>query len=88
MGRCTTRLCGFSPWIAEKSKFSKLIFLDIVITYNDHPRYVKHVLGRIYMFFTIFGFWAHRTWSPKGLLHNLPILFFTVSNSNIEVFET
>ena len=24
---------------------------DIVITYNDHPRYVKHVLGRIYVVF-------------------------------------
>ena len=25
---------------------------DILITQNDHPRYVKHVLGRIYVFFT------------------------------------
>ena len=24
---------------------------DIVITYNDHPSYLKHVLGRIYILF-------------------------------------
>ena len=28
------------------------VFFDTMITYNDHPSYVKHVLGRIYMFFT------------------------------------
>ena len=31
-------------------------FFDIVITQNGHPRYVRHVLGRIYMFFTLFGY--------------------------------
>ena len=30
-------------------------FFDIVTTKNDHPRYVKHVLGCIHMFFTLFG---------------------------------
>ena len=30
-------------------------FLDIVTTQNGHPRYVKHGLGRIYVFFTLFG---------------------------------
>ena len=30
-------------------------FFDIVTTQNDHPSYVKHVLGRIYVFFTLFG---------------------------------
>ena len=29
---------------------------DIMITRYDHPSYVKHVLGRIYMFFTLFGY--------------------------------
>ena len=29
---------------------------DLMITYNDHPRYVKHVLRRIYVFFTLFGY--------------------------------
>ena len=35
-------------------------FFDIVTTQNDHPRYVKHVLGRIYVFFTLFGYRPHR----------------------------
>ena len=30
-------------------------FFDIGITKNHHPRYVKHVLGRIYIFFNLFG---------------------------------
>ena len=29
---------------------------DIVTTQYDHPRYVQHVLGRIYMIFTLFGY--------------------------------
>ena len=29
---------------------------DIVTTQNDHPTYVKHVLGRIYMFSRLFGY--------------------------------
>ena len=52
----TTRSCSFSPWVAQKWKFSKLVFFDVVTTQNDHPRYVKHVLGRMYMFFTLFGY--------------------------------
>ena len=44
------------------------------------------------MFFTLFGFWAHG-WeggggSPKGLVHNLLIHFFTLYNSKIEAFKT
>ena len=31
-------------------------FFDTMITQNDHPRYVKHVLGRIYVFFSLFGY--------------------------------
>ena len=34
-------------------------FFDIVTTQYDHPRYVKYVLGRIYVFFTLLGYWAH-----------------------------
>ena len=29
---------------------------DIVTTQYDHPRYVKHVLGHIYMIFKLFGY--------------------------------
>ena len=65
-------------------------FFDIVTTQNDHPRYVKHVLGRIYMFFTLFGYWPHGGGggAPKGLVHNLLMQFFTLGSSKIEVFET
>ena len=30
----------------------------MVTTQYDHPCYPKHVLGRIYMFFTLFGYWV------------------------------
>ena len=29
----------------------------LVTTSNDHPTYLKHVLGRIYVFFTLFGYY-------------------------------
>ena len=54
-------------------------FYDIVITSNDHPRYVKHVLGRIYMCFsTYLGIRSGGGGggSPKGLVHNLLMHFF------------
>ena len=31
-------------------------FYVIVTTQYDHPSYVKHVLGRIHMIFTLFGY--------------------------------
>ena len=37
---------------SSKVTVFEIYFLDIVITKSDHPRYVKHVLGRIYVFFT------------------------------------
>ena len=43
-----------------KNRSFRNFFFDIVTTHNDHPRYVKHVLGRIYMFFTVFGYWSHK----------------------------
>ena len=39
----------------SKIEVFETCFYDIVITENDHPLYVKHVSGRIYMFFTPFG---------------------------------
>ena len=33
-------------------------FFDTQISRNDHLRYVKHVLGSIYVFFTLFGYRA------------------------------
>ena len=37
----------------SKIKVFQTCFYDIVTTRYDHPRYVKHVLGRIYVFFTL-----------------------------------
>ena len=45
----------FTPG-SSKIEVFKIGFYDIVITQNDHPRYVKHVLGYIYMFFILFGY--------------------------------
>ena len=39
----------------SKIEVSKTYFIDIVTTDNDHPRYVKHVLGHIYVFFHLLG---------------------------------
>ena len=37
---------------------SETYFSYIVTTQNDHPTYVKHVLGSIYVLFTLFGYWV------------------------------
>ena len=43
----------------DKSKIKVFeFFFDTVITLNDPLRYVKHVLGCIYFFFTLFGYWV------------------------------
>ena len=58
-------------------------------TQNDHPNYVKHGLGRIYVFLTLFGYQVRGGGggSPRELVHNLLMQFFTPDNSKIEVFE-
>ena len=48
----------FSPG-SSKIEVFELCFFDIVTTQNDHPTYVKHVLGRVYMFSSLFGYWPH-----------------------------
>ena len=40
---------------SSKIEVPETCFFDIVITQNDHSRYVKHVLGRIYVFYPYFG---------------------------------
>ena len=64
---------------SSKIEVYETYIFDIVITQNDHPRYVKHVLGRIYFVFTSFGYWVPRGGggAPKGLVHNLLMRFFT-----------
>ena len=32
------------------------VFFDIMTIHNDHPSYVKHILGSIDVFFTLFGY--------------------------------
>ena len=41
---------------SSKIEVFETSFFDIVTTENDHPSYAKHVLGRIYVFFTLFGY--------------------------------
>ena len=77
----------FFPLDNSKIEVFKTFFLDIVTTQYDHPSYLKHVLGRIYMFCTLFGYWVGGG-SPKGMVHNLLMKFFTLDNSKIEVFKT
>ena len=43
---------------SSKIEVFKICFFDIVATQYDHPSYLKHVLGRIYMFFTLFAYWV------------------------------
>ena len=40
------------------------------------------------MFVTLFGYWVGGGGSPRGLVHNLLMQFFTVESSKIEVFKT
>ena len=49
-------LMQFFTLDSSKIEVFETCFSDVATTQNDHPRYVKHVLGRIYMFFTLFGY--------------------------------
>ena len=51
-------LMQFFTLDSSKIEVFETCFYDIVTIQYDHPRYVKHVLGRIYVFFTLFGYWA------------------------------
>ena len=54
----TQPACAVSPPRQLKNRSLETCSFDIVTTQYDHPRYVKHVLGRIYMIFTLFGYWG------------------------------
>ena len=51
-------LLQFFTLDGSKIEVPKTYYFDIVTTPYDHPRYVKHVFGRIYVFFTVFGYWV------------------------------
>ena len=51
-------LMQFFTMGSSKIEAFKTYFFDIVTTQYDHPRYVKHVLGRIHVFFTLFMYWV------------------------------
>ena len=55
-GRVHNLLMQFFNPDSSKIEVFETCFFDIVTTQNDHPSYVKHVLGRIYVFFTLFGY--------------------------------
>ena len=78
-------LVQFFTLYSSKIEVSDTYFFDIVATYNDHPTYVKHVLGNIHVFFTLFGYLGGG--SPNGVVHNLLMQFFTLYSSKIEVFR-
>ena len=42
----------------SKMEVFETFFFDIVTTQNDISSYAKHILGRIYVFFTLFGCWV------------------------------
>ena len=78
----------FTPG-SSKIEVFETCFFDIVTTQSDHPSYAKHVLGRIYVFFTLFGNQVRGGGgSPRGLVRIPLIQFFTPDSSKIEVFET
>ena len=79
---CSVRGGGGSPkgWVhnlllqfftlgSSKIEVFETYFFDTMLTYNDHPSYVKHVLGHTYMFFTLFGHWGGlpKDWSTTCL---------------------
>ena len=76
-------LMQFFTLDSSKIEVFETYSFDIGITQDDHPRYVKHVSGRIYLFCTPFGHWAHRGGggSPKGMVHNLLMQLFTLGSS-------
>ena len=63
LGIGTQLAYAISTLVSSKIVVSETYFFDIVITQYDHPRYVKYILGRIYVFFILFGDWA---WGGGG----------------------
>ena len=54
-GEVHNLLMQFFTLGSSKIEVFETCFFDIVTTQNDISNYAKHVLGRIYVFFTLFG---------------------------------
>ena len=75
----------FQPFSAQKSTFPKLVFF--IFRSPKIPSKVCEACFRPYLFFfTPFGYGGGG--SPKGLVHNLLMRFFTLYIPKREVFET
>ena len=44
---------------SSKIEVFETYFFHTMTNQNEHPSFVKHVLGHLYMHFTLFGYWAH-----------------------------
>ena len=77
----------FHPGQLKNQNFSNLIFLILRSHKNDHPSYVKHVLGRIHVFFTLFAIGCGGRGGQTRMVHNLLMLFFSLYSSKIQVSE-
>ena len=55
-GRVHNLLMQFFTLGSSKIEVSETCFYDIVTPQYDHPNYVRDVLGRMYLFFTLFGY--------------------------------
>ena len=77
----------FTPG-SSKIEVFETCFFDIVTTRNDHPSYGKHVLGRIYVFFTLFGYQVGGGGVSQGTGAQPAYAVFTPDSSKIEVFKT
>ena len=70
----------------SKIEVFETYFFDTAITLNDYTRYISHVLGRIYVFFTLFGYWA-LLGGGGGQTGLVLTQFFNVYCSKIEVSQ-
>ena len=73
---------------SSKIEVFETFFFDIVTTQNDISSYAKHILGRIYVFFTLFGCWVRGGGVSQGTGAQPAYAVFNPDSSNIEVFET
>ena len=65
------------------------MILCIVVAYFDHARYLEHDPGHSHLDFILFAPGIGFPWylSPKGLVHNLLMQFFTLHSSRVEAFK-